>query len=456
MRSGRKWKNSPPDAADELIPFGFAACAIRSLPDKMAGLQMNVLISAIACAPHSGSEPYFGWSAVNALARDHKLCVMTCPRQRPELEQAAAEGLVPANVRFVYAGHFDEYHPNRMMARFQSWKEYIHFSKEILPLAKQLHETERFDLVHHITYATWRVASPLWQLGIPFVFGPIGGNEQFPLRLFPILSPAAAAFEVARMASNVASRFSPGVRACIRRAAHVFVANAETEQLVKSMRVSGDGVSRLMATFHSEEKVRAFTRFATDKKMDGPLRLFAAGNMEGRKGVALALQSLARAKKAGVNFVYRLGANGPEIPHLKRLAAKLDLSREVLFADNLHGEDYQRELGATHIYLLPSLRDSAPVTLTEAMLAGCVPVVADGGGPGIMVAEGCGYKIPANSSGQMVDQITETLLAIDRDRTIIPIKGGCAAKRIATHFTEENYRRTVNQVYQNLINPGAR
>jgi glycosyltransferase involved in cell wall biosynthesis len=416
---------------------------------------MKVLISAIACNPYIGSENYFGWSAIQTLAHEHQLFVLTSPRNEPDLRRAAAEGLVPANVRFVYAGHFDEYHPNRMRARFQSWKEYIHFSRDILPLAKRLHETEKFDLAHHITYATWRVASPLWQLGIPFVFGPIGGNEQFPLRLFPILSMSAAAFELARMASNVASRFSPGVRNCIRRAAHIFAANAETEQLVTAMRGSGDGVSRLMATFHSEEKVRAFSRFAFDKKLVGPLRLFAAGNMEGRKGVALALQALGRAKKAGVKFHYRLGANGPEIPHLKRLAARLDLSREVFFADNLHGEAYQRELGATHIYLLPSLRDSAPVTLTEAMLAGCVPVVADGGGPGIMVTEKCGYKIPASSSGRMVDEITETILAIDRDRNIISEKGASASKRIATHFTEENYRRTVNQVYQSLVRPAA-
>jgi len=421
----------------------------------MAALQMKVLISAIACNPYIGSENYFGWSAIQTLAHDHQLWVLTSRRNEPDLRRAAAEGLVPANVRFIYAGHFDEYHPNRMLARFQSWKEYIGFSRAILPLAKKLQETEKFDLAHHITYATWRVASPLWQLGIPFVFGPIGGNEQFPLRLLPILSPAAAAFEMARMASNVASRFSPGVRNCIRRAAHIFVANAETEQLVKDIRGSGNGISRLMATFHSEEKVRAFSRFAFDKNLDGPLRLFAAGNMEGRKGVALALQALGRAKKAGVNFRYRLGANGPEIPHLKRLAARLDLSREILFADNLHGEDYQRELGATHIYLLPSLRDSAPITLTEAMLAGCVPVVADGGGPGIMVTENCGYKIPANSSGQMVEQITETILAIDRERSIISKKGASASKRIATHFTGENYRRTVNQVYQSPVMPGA-
>jgi glycosyltransferase involved in cell wall biosynthesis len=225
------------------------------------------------------------------------------------------------------------------------------------------------------------------------------------------------------------------------------VANPETEKLVKTLRGSDNGISRLMGTFQSEQKVSTFSRFVPEKKLDGPLRLFAGGNMEGRKGVALALAALALVKKAGVDFCYRLASNGPEIAHLKQLAARLDLSRAVLFADSLHGEDYQRELGATHIYLLPSLRDNAPVTLTEAMLAGCVPVVADCGGPGIIVTAACGYKIPVVNREQMVAQLAETIIKLDRDRNLILEKGRAAAQRIAADFSEENYRKTVNAVY---------
>ena len=354
---------------------------------------MKVLISAVTCNPYCGSENYFGWSAVRALARDHELCVLTSRRHQPDLERAAGEGLVPANVRFVFAGAFRPWHPHRLRARLQDWREYMRFSQSILPLARQLHAAEQFDLVHHVTYTTWRVASPLWQLGIPLVFGPVGGNEQFPARLLPILSPSAAAFELARMVSNAVSRFSPAVRNCLRRAAHIFVANAETEQLVNAVRGSGNGVSRLLAAFYSDAQTAAFARFAPDKKLDGPLRLFAAGNMEGRKGVALALAALARAKAAGVKFHYRLGANGPEVAHLKERTARLGLTAEVEFTEGLQGEAYQRELGRTHVFLLPSLRESAGLTMMEAMLAGAVPVVADGGGPGFIVTPECGFKI---------------------------------------------------------------
>jgi glycosyltransferase involved in cell wall biosynthesis len=411
---------------------------------------VKVLISAVACNPHWGSENYFGWAAVMALARDHELWVLTGRRNQPDLQRATNEGLAPANVHFVHAGEFQPWHSNRMRARLQSWREYRHYSHAILPVARQLHTTVNFDVVHHVTIATWRVASPLWQLGVPFVFGPIGGNEQFPARFFPMLSASATAFELARMASNVASRFSPGVRRCLREAAHVFVANPETERLMTAVRGSPNGVSRLSAGFYSDTQIENFARFAPEKKLDGPLRLFAAGTMEGRKGVALALEALAVAKKNGVKFHYRLGAQGPEITHLKQLAARLGLTAEVEFGEGLHGEDYQRELGRTHVFLLPSLRESAGLTMMETMLAGGVPVVADGGGPGFIVTDECGCKIPIVNRGRMVAQLADTLITMDRNRQMILEKGRAASRRIATEFSEQNYRNTVNAVYQSV------
>jgi glycosyltransferase involved in cell wall biosynthesis len=413
---------------------------------------MKILISAYGCNPCQGSEGWFGWSAVRCLAQDHELHVITASFNRDDLVRAVAEGSVPPHIHFHYAGQLKEWHPNRLRARFQGWSRYISFSKNILPVARELHRVEKFDLAHHITVASWRVASPLWQLGIPLVFGPVGGNERFPPRFFPMLSLSAAGFELARMASNLASRFSPAIRSSLREAAHVFAANPETEQIVKTLRGSDTGVSRLQPGFYPVAAIADFTRYDTGKNPDGPLRLFAGGNMEGRKGVALALAALARAKKNRVDFRYRLASNGPEIPHLKKLAARLGLSREVLFEDNLHGEDYRRELGAAHVFLLPSLRESAGLTMMEAMLAGCVPVVADCGGPGFIVTKECGYKIPVENREQMMAQLAAAITELDRDRKIISEKGSAARQRIATAFSEENYGKTVNAVYSAVMN----
>jgi glycosyltransferase involved in cell wall biosynthesis len=411
---------------------------------------MKVLISAWACSPYSGSESFFGWSAVKCLAHGNSLWVITNKQNQGALERAAVERLVPSNIRFAYAGGLIKWHSNRTIAKLQDWAQYIQFTKEALAVAQELHQKEKFDVVHHVTLATWRVASRLWQLGIPFIQGPIGGNEQFPLRLFPMLSPSGAAYEALRKASNIRSRLSPAVRRCLRHAAHIFAASVETERLVKAIRGSDTGISRLSPGFYTAEQVAAYSRFVSQKSVTGPLRLFASGNLSGHKGLAMALKALAIAKSRGANFRYHLGAGGPEIPHLKNMAAKLGISNEMVFGGPMSPQDYQRELGNTDIYLLPSLRESAGLTMMEAMLSGCVPLVADCGAPSFIVSDECGYKISVSSQSRIIEQIANVVLALDRDRKIVAQKGALASKRIATHFTEEHYRQAVNAVYRSV------
>ena len=413
---------------------------------------MKILISAIACDPYLGSEPYFGWAAVRCLARDHDLWVITSARHRPNLLRAESEGLVPKNVHFVYFGRFPQWHHNRLIAKLQHWKGYMSFSRGILGTALQLHRTVGFDLAHHVTYATWRIASPLWRLGIPFVFGPIGGNEKFPLRLLPILSPTAAGFELFRMFSNVVSRLSPSVQACIRRSAHVFTMDAETELLVKELRGCKTEVTHLSAASYPVARIKACAQDAALRTLGGPLRLFAGGNLEGRKGVALALHALAHARAKGLKFQYRLGGGGPETHHLRKVAVRLGLQDDVLFGEPLSGEAYQKELGATHLFLLPSLRESAGLTMMEAMMAGCVPIVANCGGPARIVTDDCGYRVAVSSRSKFVEDLTNTIVAIDRNRDIILTKGAAASERIAAGFTEDNYRKAVNSVYSSVTN----
>jgi glycosyltransferase involved in cell wall biosynthesis len=410
---------------------------------------MKILISALACHPHWGSESYVGWAAVQCLAQDHELWVLTSPRNRPDLERAREMGQVGKNIQFIYVGQFKEWHPNRLRAHLQGWREYVDFSKRILPVAKELHQSVRFDLAHHLTLASWRVPCPLWKLGIPLVFGPVGGNEQFPSRFLPTLSPLAAGFELARKFSNTASRFSPGVRACIRQSAHVFAVNAETEALMVRLRGTRFGVSRLLAYFRPNT---GSTMVSLPKKSaEGPLRLFAGGSLDGRKGVALALRALARAKSQGVKFQYCYGGKGPEFERIQQLAIQLGLQNEVRLGDSLSGKDYEEELRGAHIYLLPSLRDSTGITLAEAMLAGCVPIVADCGGPGEIVTEQCGYKVAASSPAAVIEEISKIIVHLDQNRDDLAKKAPEATKRIATKFVEQNYRNTVNSVYRSLV-----
>jgi glycosyltransferase involved in cell wall biosynthesis len=229
-------------------------------------------------------------------------------------------------------------------------------------------------------------------------------------------------------------------------------ADPETAALATQLRGSTANVTCLSPAFFDDDKIAAFAASGAAKNLRGPLRLFAGGNLEARKGVALALLALARAKSQRVKFHYRFYEGGPELAALRHLAVRLGLQEDVLFGDLLSGQAYREELAAAHVFLLPSFRESAGLTMMEAMLSGCVPVVADCGGPAGIVTDDCGYKIAVSTPEKMVSDLAATIQMMDQRREIILKKGCAAAERIATGFSESNYRKVVGSVYVSMLN----
>jgi glycosyltransferase involved in cell wall biosynthesis len=408
---------------------------------------MKILLSAIACDPFQGSETVYGWRACRALARDHEVWVLTSEENRAGLERAAREGLVPENMHFLYLGEARPYHENRLFARGQSWARYMTFAAAVLPVAAEAHRRIGFDRAHHLTYTTWRVACPLWRLGIPLIWGPISGTEVFPWRLFPILSPAAKAFELARIMAGLGSRYSPAVRRCAREAAQIIAIHQQARRHLVRLRGREDGVSVFSGFFFPDDHIQRLERSVVGTTADGPLRIFASGNLEGRKGVALALRGLAWAKARGLHATYRVSSPGPELSHLQGLARKLGLQDTVSLGQRMDFAEFIATLQSTDVYLLPSLREGGGLTMMEAMLAGCVPVVAHCGGPGDCVTEDCGVRIPVTTIEEMTARIGQALLDLQARRGELTVLGRAARARVAGLYNEARFREVMNRAY---------
>lgn len=374
---------------------------------------MKILVAATACRPYAGSEAYVGWQAINALRHDHELWVMTSLWCRPAIERLINSEGGWTRVRFVYVDEQEgdrPYSENRMIARLQSWMRYRKWCRYASVAAKRLNQEIKFDLAHHVTYATWRMGSPLAGIGIPWIWGPIGGGEVFPLRMIPVLSPVAAIFELVRAINTWLAKKSPTVRRAAREATLVLPNNPETERLVSGLGVPRNRTRRLCQSFLTEERLGSLKRtmWMTPKEC-GEVRLVAGGNLEGRKGVAIALRAIAQLAVEGIPIQYTYLGRGPELAHLKALADRLGIADRVNFVDSLSGDEYVQALQSSHVYLLPSLREGVPVTQMEAMAAGCVPIVADCGGAGPMARSSGAEPIPVSTMDRMTGEIAEAI-----------------------------------------------
>lgn len=407
---------------------------------------MKILVSAMACNPVTGSEAHFGWAGVRALARENNVHVLLFDFNRRYISTEEQTSL--PSVTWHFLGKFRGHHYNLFRARFSAWWDTEIFqSRLILSYAQELHTREKFDLVHHLTISSWRLPSPLWQIDVPFIWGPLGGGESIPHTFRSILSPAARRMESLRTIHSTVSMCRKSLAACAQNADCVLASNPETAVRLQHLRKTRP-VSLISSAFFTESDITRWQNCLHHKSWNGTLNLFAGGSLEGRKGLAIAFTALATAKKAGLKFRFLICGEGPELQHLITLRDNLELTADVVFAPPLSGPAYEEALCISHVYLLPSLRENAGLTLMEAMLAGCVPVVAKLGGPGMIVRETHGFPIPAESPDQVTKEVSAILLHLDKNRSLCRSLAEKASSHIASEYSEKRYLAKVQEFLQ--------
>jgi glycosyltransferase involved in cell wall biosynthesis len=246
--------------------------------------------------------------------------------------------------------------------------------------------------------------------------------------------------------SSLLSKHSDAFRHCVKRAAVVLVANEETEELIGPHR-GNSPLLRLPIASLSVEKVKQFSRLQRSPRA-GPLRCFAGGNMIGSKGLSLALKALAMAGSEGLDFHYTIAGGGPDISNAKRLVESLGLGARVTFHDGYKGQDYIAALHDSDVYLLPSFREGTPVTLLEAMLAGCYAVVADMSAQGEIVRMAGGHSVTAETIPSTERGLADALLWCGTHREQLPVLAAASAACVAEYFSSERYDATLEQAYQ--------
>src|SRR5215467_1201424 len=189
---------------------------------------MRILLSAYACRPNAGSEPGFGWNwATHLAARGMDVHVLVAQRNRSPIEEGLRVNPIP-NLHFTYIAVPYEWAKKNESVHYALWQG------AALKAARDLSSQFQFDLAHHVTYGSIHVPTQLWRLGIPVIFGPVGGGQTAPegmLRYFGI----GKSKEKLRSLLTRALSFSPFHRHWLRQMSFVFAANNDTLSLVRAL-----------------------------------------------------------------------------------------------------------------------------------------------------------------------------------------------------------------------------
>lgn len=337
---------------------------------------MRLLLSAYACEPGRGSEPGIGWNwALELAGLGHQVWVLTRANNRESIEAALTTIAPQQRPNFLY---FD-------VPRWAAWWKrggrgvqlyYYLWQLGAVRVARQAHARYHFDAVQHLTFGVFRQPSLMGRLGIPFVFGPVGGGEQTPVGLRGVFPPKQRRIERLREIANVVMLRDPLVVETYARATTILAKSPET-------------LARLPDSARSRARCFLEVGLAPGTIAASPLapwqgetfKLLYVGRFIHWKGVALGIRAVAQLKRAGKSATLSMVGSGPQVEEFKALATSLGVAEQVHWI----GWTPQAELPAIyrshHALLFPSLHDSSGNAVLEAMAQGLPVVCLDVGGP---------------------------------------------------------------------------
>lgn len=400
----------------------------------------RILVAAYACEPNQGSEPGVGWHWVQEIARENETWVITRSNNRSVIE--ATQGATSnANLRFEYV---DVPRAFTFWKRKQRGVRTYYYLWQFAALARgyALHRRMRFHLSHHVTFVNAWMGTFLGLLPGPFVWGPIGNTPRFPQQLLP--DAKARWKDFLRVFIQVLGRsFEPLYWISLVRAAKVLVISQE---LSRTFPLRWLGKDKLQ--IQSAIGVDRVNNWA--ERLPSPqTEILFVGRLITMKGAHLALEAFGLLASKHPNARMTLLGSGPEELQLRRQMEGCSWQDRVRFVTWQPLEAVSRFMSDADIFVFPSMEGAGMVVL-EAMASGLPVVCLDYGGPGTMVADTCGIKVPVQDRATTVTGLCDAMSRLVSDPDLRKEMGMRGRIHVEEHYLWSRKAAVVSTLYDHV------
>ena len=331
-------------------------------------------MSALACQPGKGSELEVGFRAMLAAARRHEVWVLTNADTVPAVAAAIAHSEAAPRIHLegIEFG-LDEQAFGRLTAAGFQWY-YDRWQRRASARALELKRQVDFDVVHHVTLASYWTRAAVAVVDKPLVWGPVGGGVEIPWRLTPELGWRGLGEDMGRLIIRRAlGRFGPA-RRTQRRAGVIFAQNRATAGRLESR----DGVVVLSNAIAIDlDSVRPSSPRTRD--------IYLVGRLIPWKAPILAVRAMRDVQDA--DCMLHICGDGPERRRLERAARRWGVRDRVSFDGWLSRDLLLERLASAGALIHPSLHEEAGLCVAEALTMGTPVVCLNWGGPPAILKE---------------------------------------------------------------------
>lgn len=392
---------------------------------------MKILISAFACDPTMGSEPYVGWNWTNLVKNIADVSVIT--RKQHKKNMQLAEG--------VSCFYFDLPLCSNLDHRHKLIKIYYILWQVCLPIYVLFGIRKKFDLFHHVTYNNIDVPGFLWLfLNKKFVWGPVGGGQTPPLQLKQYFYKSWRKQQIRAFLKRTA-KYNPIVFLACWRATNVFVANKDTRE--KLPQIFSDKYIDMLET--------AIDIPPSICQGGSGWDLLWVGVVEERKALRLAIDIVGHLiNKYDTNLI-RLNVVGNGALYEEEREYAKTKSIPINFLGKVEYSEVRKLYINSDIFLFTSLQDTSGNVLLEAMAVGLPAFALNHQGAAFILKDYPEHLIKIDNTEAVIDNFSTKIFNFLQNKGNIEKTRKNFKKTCKRDFTWDSKLNIVKKVYSNEV-----
>ena len=420
---------------------------------------MRVLLIAEAANPEWVSVPLIGWSLARAIGKQVSAHLVTQVRNRDAILRA---GLVEGR-------DFTTIDSERLGAPLWKLADRLRGGKGVgwttiaaigavgyyyyehlvwKQFGPQIRRGE-FDVVHRITPLTPTAPSTLAarcaRYSIPFVLGPLNGGVPWPTEF------TSARVKEREWLSYLrgAYKLLPGYRSTLKSSAAILAGSRSTLSEIP-------GQFQHKSLYLPENAIDP-ERFPAVRPagMSTTMRACFIGRLVPYKGPDMLLEAVEPLVRAGKLHLDIIG-DGPLMPQLRAYVDQNEMTSGVTLHGWVEHHAMQAKMRECQLLLFPSIREFGGGVVLEAMALGIVPVVVNYAGPGELVTDDVGFKIPLGNRAEIISSLREIAIEICDSPQLLGAKQTAAQALIKRRFTWEAKAKSIIEVYNWTLGKAAK
>lgn len=404
----------------------------------------NILISCYACSPYRGSEPGMGWNFVEHLSKYHSLDVIV---EQDKWEKDINKELsnrphLKKNLSF----HFIRKRRNRWLRKIwppSYYWYYAQWQKKAYKLALMLDREKNFDLIHQLNMVGFREPGYLWKIDKPFVWGPIGGFENIPLSLLPILGFRGGLFFLFR---NIINKYHSNFLRRPKKAAKRI-----NTKLIAATPENGDHIKKYLKSnsqILTEVGIKKLNINNIQKRESkSPIQIIWSGLHIHRKALNILLYALAYTED--VDYQLHILGEGVLTNSWKKLAIKLGVNKNCRWYGWQDLEASYSIMQNGHLFCITSVYDLTSTVILEALSFGLPVVCLNRYGFKHVITDDCGFKINSLRKNNIIKSFSENITYLYNNENIRQAMA-ISAKNRAKEFTWDNKIKKLNKIYDSF------